>query len=198
MSLCDNSGSACNATTSCMGSMRMSTIANLTGVLTGMCADDGHVGVFGDRLERVPIRARSSIFQQLDYVERVAQGIGGATENGIWLFWDQAIRTRERWDTVFVYSDMQAGHGGLYGTNPREYADYRWGQPWGQPGNCIDVPRLIATYRARVNANVQVFLVQVAGYQDTLVPEHYQGTHVLGGWSDGVLRFAARMIELAA
>jgi hypothetical protein len=198
MSLCDNSGSACSTTTSCMGSMRMSTIANLTGVLTGMCAEDGHVGVFGDRLERVPIRARSSIFQQLDYVEQMARDIGGATENGIWLFWDQALRKRERWDTVFVYSDMQAGHGGLYGTNPREYADYLWGQKWGKPGNYIDVPKLIATYRTRVNPGVQVFLVQVAGYQGTIVPEHYQGTHILGGWSDGVLRFAARMIELAA
>lgn len=192
MSLCDNSGSAQSTTTSSMGTMRVSTIANLTGVLAGLRADEGYVGVFGDRLERMAVRRRDSVFSQLDRAEKVAQSIGAATENGIWLFWDQAIRQRERWDTVFVFSDLQAGHGGLYGTKPGEYADYIWGKG----GHYIDVSRLIATYRQRVNPDVHVFLVQVAGYQDTIVPEHYQRTHMLGGWSDGLLRFAARMREL--
>lgn len=41
--------------------------------------------------------------------------------------------------------------------------------------------------------SVTVFLVQVAGYQDTIVPEFYDRTYILGGWSDGLLRFAAQM-----
>jgi hypothetical protein len=192
MSLCDNSGSAQNTATSSMGTMRVSTIANLTGVLAGLRAGEGYVGVFGDRLERMAVRRRDSVFSQLDRAEQIAQGIGQATENGIWLFWDQAIRQRERWDTVFVFSDLQAGHGGLYGTRPGDYADYIWGKS----GHYIDVAKLIATYRKRVNPDVHVFLVQVAGYQDTIVPEHYQRTHLLAGWSDGLLRFAARMREL--
>lgn len=192
MSLCDNSGSAQSTTTSSMGTMRVSTIANLTGVLAGLRADDGYLGVFGDRLERMAVRQRDSVFSQVDRAEKLAQGIGQATENGIWLFWDQAIRKRERWDTVFVFSDLQAGHGGLYGTNPKEYAEYIWSKS----GRYIDVGKLISTYRERVNPDVHVFLVQVAGYQDTIVPEHYQRTHMLGGWSDGLLRFAARMREL--
>jgi hypothetical protein len=88
---------------------------------------------------------------------------------------------------------MQAGHGGLYGTNPKAYKDFRW-----MGSNHIDVPALIAEYRRTVNPDVQVFLVQIAGYQDVLVPEFYDKTYILGGWSDAVLRFAAKMIDLTA
>lgn len=191
MVLCDNSGSATGTTTSSMGSMKMSTIANLTGILAGLRADEGYLGVFGDRLERLPVDREQSIFPQLDRAEARARHVGGATENGIWLFWDQAIRQREHWDWVFVFSDMQAGHGGLYGSNPKEYAEFAWGNTM-----YIDVPRLIATYRQRVNPEVRVFLVQVAGYQDTIVPEHYARTFVLGGWGEGLLRYAAAMENL--
>lgn len=196
MALCDNSGSAQGTTTSAMGTMKVSTIANLTAVLAAMRSSEGHVGVFGDRLQTMPIRKRSSVFDQLDAAERLAQGIGLGTENGIWLFWDRAIRERERWDQVFVFSDMQAGHGGLYGTNPKAYREYAWeGRE-----QYIDVAKLVARYRAEVNPDVRVFLVQVAGYQDTLMPEHYRRTYILGGWGPGLLGYAAEMaaVEQAA
>lgn len=193
MSLCDNSGSARGTATSSMGTMQVSTIGNLTGVLTGMRADDGHLGVFGDRLRTMPIRKGSSIFDQLDKAEAAGNKVGGATENGIWLFWDEAIRAQAHWDHVFVYSDMQAGHGGLFGRDAKAYKDYRWGG-----SHCIDVPKLIAEYRQKVNPKVMVYLVQIAGYQDTLVPELYDRTFILGGWGDGLLRFAGEMSALAA
>jgi hypothetical protein len=186
MSLCDNSGSAQGATTSSMGTMQVSSIGNLSGVITGMLADDGYVGVFGDKLEVVPIRKRSSVFETTKKLDQIARGIGGGTENGIWLFWDKAIREKQHWDHVFVYSDMQAGHGGLYGV----------GTPYPifpGTGNMIDVPKLINKYRAEVNPNVLVYLVQIAGYQDTIVPEFYNRTFILGGWGDGILKFAAAM-----
>ena len=41
-----------------------------------------------------------------------------------------------------------------------------------------------------------MFLVQVAGYQDTLVPEHYRRTYILGGWGPGILGYAAEMAKL--
>lgn len=191
MSLCDNSGSAQGTATSSMGTMKVSTIANLTGILAGMRSLDGHLGVFGDRLETLSIRAKASVFDQLDRAEAMAKRIGMGTENGIWLFWDKAIKERQHWDNVFVFSDMQAGHGGLYGINPKSYRKYGW---TGRP-NYIDVPKLIAAYRKEVNPNVRVFLVQVAGYKDTLVPEFYRGTYILGGWGPGLLKFAAEMAQ---
>lgn len=189
MSLSDNSGSAQGAMTSSMGSMRVSTIGNLTGILTGMAADEGWLGVFGDRLERLAIRKGASVFDQLTAAEKKAQGIGGGTENGIWLFFDQAIRNKEHWDHIFVYSDMQAGHGGLYGIEQSQYQDYIFPGT----GHHIDVAKLVATYREQVNPNAMVYLVQTAGYQDTLVPEFYDRTFILGGWGPGILKFAHAM-----
>ena len=85
------------------------------------------------------------------------------------------------------------GHGGLYGTDEKKYRDFVWNS-----GRYIDVPKLINTYRQKVNPDVLVFLVQIAGYQDTIIPEFYDKTYILGGWGDGILRFAAEMAGLTA
>jgi hypothetical protein len=191
MSLCDNSGSAQGATTSAIGTTKVSTIANLTSILTGRASEDGYIGVFGDKLIVQPIRKKGSVFDQLDNADKLAKDIGQGTENGIWLFFDNAIKTKEHWDHIFVYSDMQAGHGGLYGTTPSEYSQYKWNN-----SKYIDVAKLIKTYRANVNPNVHIYLVQVAGYSDTLVPEFYDKTYILGGWSDSVIKFAHKLSSL--
>jgi hypothetical protein len=190
MALCDNSGSARGAATSTMGTMKVATIANLTAVIAGKVSDDGYIGVFGDGLETRAVRKKSSVFDQLKEAEKLGEAIGASTENGIWLFWDKAIREKEHWDNVFVMSDMQAGHGGLYGTRQsmQAYAKYAWPDK-----QHIDVSKLINEYRSKVNPKVNVFLIQVAGYQDTILPEFYNRTYILGGWGEGVLKFAAAM-----
>lgn len=188
MSLCDNSGSAQGAFTSSAGTMSVANIANLTAVITAKVSDEGYIGLFGDRLEVEPIRKKDSVFTQAEQANKKGSTVGGSTENGIWLFFDRAIKNKEHWDNIFVYSDMQAGHGGLYGTNPSEYSKYKWSN-----SHYIDVAKLIKDYRKTVNPNVNVFLVQVAGYKDTLVPEFYEKTYILGGWGDGLLRFAKEM-----
>jgi hypothetical protein len=190
MSLSDNSGSAWGTVTSPAGTMHVAEIDNLTAVLTAKASDEGYIGIFGDRLNSYPIRKKSSVFDELQKANRKGQEIGGSTENGIWLFWDTAIREKEHWDHVFVYSDMQAGHGGLFGTDPREYSKYAWDNGYGRH---IDVPKLILDYRNKVNPNVMVYLVQTAGYTDTIVPEFYDKTYILGGWSDAILKFAGEM-----
>jgi hypothetical protein len=192
MSLCDNSGSAWGTTTSSMGTMHVAEIANLTAAITARVSDEGHVGIFGDRLKTMDLRKRSSVFEEVNKISEIGHGIGGGTEHGIWLFWDQAIKKKEHWDNVFIYSDMQAGHGGLYGTGG--YNDYIWSSR-GYGSDYIDVPKLIIEYRNRVNPDVNVFCVQVAGYQDTIIPEFYDKTYILGGWGDGLLRFSANMVN---
>lgn len=185
MSLCDNSGSAQGTTTSSMGTVKVSDIANLTAVLTGRVSDDGYIGIFGDNLEVKPVRKTDSVFDQVSKADKIGRGIGGGTENGIWMFFDKAIKQEEHWDHIFVYSDMQAGHGGLYGVDQTQYKDYKWNNT-----HMIDVAKLVKTYRERVNPDVKVYLVQVAGYKDVLVPEYYDKTYILGGWGDGLLKFA--------
>lgn len=189
MSLCDNSGSAQEATTSELGTMQVNHIANLTGVLTGVAADEGYVGVFGDELRITPVRKTQSVLDQAEALNAQAANIGLDTENGIWLFFRDALKKKEHWDHVFVYSDMQAGHGGLYGTNPRQYSEFQWPQD----RRHIDVAALIRKYHREVNPNCKFYLVQVAGYTDTLAPDFYPNVVVLGGWGPGLLKFAHAM-----
>jgi hypothetical protein len=190
MCLSDNSGSAHGALTSEYGTMSVAQIGNLMSVITAKASDDGYVGIFGDKLDVIPIRKRSSIFDDVEKCKTSGSRIGGATENGIWLFFDKAIREKQHWDNIFVYSDMQAGHGGLYGTNPSDYKKYVINKSY------IDVAMLIKEYRKQVNPNVMVYLVQTAGYQDTLVPEFYDRTFIIGGWSTGILNFAKEMEDI--
>lgn len=194
MSLSDNSGSAWGTMTSSAGTMHVAEIANLTGVITGKIADEGHVGVFGDTLKTVEVRKKSSVFDDFKKVCKTGKTVGGGTEHGIWEFWRGAIDQKQHWDHVFVYSDMQAGHGGLYGRGIKK-SDI-WGGSGGGWSDYVDVPKMIDEYRKKVNPNVNVYLVQMAGYQDTIVPETYNRTAILGGWGDGIFRYAARMNEI--
>jgi len=179
-----------------MGRIAVAEIANLTAAITAQNSEEGYVGVFGDKLRTLAVRKRESVFDMVDRLNKIGKGIGQSTENGVWLFFDKAISAREHWDSVFIYSDMQAGHGGLYGDNPKAYKDYQYAGGRGSYRHYIDVAKLIAEYRRQVNANVMVYLVQVAGYTDTIVPEYYDKTFILGGWSEGILSFAAKMTEL--
>lgn len=189
--LVDNSGSTHGTPISSMSSTHIYEIGNLMGVLTGLRSNECTIGVFGDRLEEYSVRKKASIFDQVAKVNRIGEGIGGGTENGIWLALDKAIRNKEHWDNIFVYSDMQAGHGGLFGRGkiPKEYL---WGGNRGY-NPYIDVPSMVAKYRREVNPNVFVYLVQIAGYEDALLPEYYDKTYILGGWSSRILDFAAKM-----
>jgi hypothetical protein len=193
--LSDNSGSAHGTPISELSTMTVAQIGNLMGVLTAMISDEGVVGAFGDRLKTKEIRKRASIMDQTNQIHRIGETVGGGTEHGIWLALDKAIKEREHWDNIFVYSDMQAGHGGLYGDDKHAYKSYVW--PDRDFHRYIDVPKLVAEYRNKVNPKVNVFLVQIAGYEDTLLPEYFDRTYIIGGWSGSILKFAKRMIDTA-
>ena len=64
---------------------------------------------------------------------------------------------KEHWDNIFIYSDMQAGHGGLYGTpdGQREYQSKGFATFKGS--SYIDVVKLIDWYRKEVNPKVNVW-----------------------------------------
>ena len=198
MVLSDNSGSAWGTLTSELGTMHVAEIGNLMGVMTGKMSDEAQIGIFGDRLEILDIKKDEKVFPFLDKLTTIGHGIGGGTENGIWLFFDKAIKEKLHYDNIFIYSDMQCGHGGLYGINGKHnYKDFIWKPKESSWGNdYIDVPKLINHYRQTVNPNVMVYLIQTAGYKDTLVPEYYDKTFILGGWSANIPLFAAKMTDL--
>ena len=188
MCLSDNSGSAWGAIPSEYGKVCVAEIDNLSSVITARNSDDGYVGKFGDELHTIPVNSRNGILSQTkDISENPNYRVGGGTENGIWLFFDKAIKNKEHWDNIFIYSDQQAGHGGLYGINPNEYRHYLVGSAYGR---YIDVAKLIDTYRKKVNPKVNVYSIQTAGYDNVLVPENGYRTTVLYGWTGKELIYA--------
>jgi hypothetical protein len=189
--LSDNSGSAWGTLNSEYGSVTVAEIANLSSLITAKQADEGYVGVFGDELSIEPVSKRDGLLGQLNEVSRRGASQGSSTENGIWLFWKEALEKGIHYDTVFIYSDMQAGHGQLFGRDRREYAEYVHA-----PGSShIDVLKLVNDYRKKVNPKLNVFTVQVAGYDNSILPENLYRGAVLAGWTGREPVFAKAIID---
>ena len=193
MCLSDNSGSAWGAFTSEYGSVTVANIDNLSSVMTAAASDEGYVGTFGDRLVVEPISKRRGVLSQAENVNKKGQTVGGGTEGGIWLFFKQALENKEHWDNIFIYSDMQAGHGGLYGTFHQcdEYSKLGFSCRF----NYINVFKLIQEYRKKVNPKVNVFCIQTAGYNNVLIPEMAYRTAIMYGWTGKEAQFAQEYIK---
>jgi len=194
MCLSDNSGSAWGAFNSEYGTVTVAEIDNLSSVITARNAEDGYVGKFGDKLVVTPIIKRNGVLSQAKAItEKHYNDVGSSTENGVWIFFDKAIEKKEHWDNIFIYSDMQAGHGGLYGTKEgvREYSK----KGYVTNGQYVDVAKLVAAYRSKVNPKVNVFCIQTAGYTNVCLPEYGYRTHILYGWTGKELQFAKTMID---
>lgn len=194
MCLSDNSGSAWGAFNSEYGSVTVAEIDNLSSVMTAANSDEGYVGKFGDKLITYPISSRRGILAQANAISRNhSNDVGGGTEGGIWEFFDNAIRKKEHYDNIFVYSDQQAGHGGLYGTS-QQAAKY-WAAGYSTGSSYINVYKLIRDYRKKVNPKVNVFCIQTAGYDNALIPELGYRTAILYGWTGKEALFASEFIR---
>lgn len=200
MCLSDNSGSAWGSFNSEYGSVTIAEIDNLSSVITAACSEDGYVGKFGDKLKVFPINKRRGI---LDQTKKVTEGrsndVGGSTEGGIWEFFKNAIEKKEHWDNIFIFSDQQAGHGGLYGTH-KHMEEYKTLGYNCSHGACFDdiyinVYKLILEYRKKVNPKVNVFSIQTASYNNVLIPEYAYRTNIMYGWTGKEALFASIMIN---
>jgi hypothetical protein len=189
--LSDNSGSAWGSIPSQYGSVTIAEIANLSGLITCRNSEEGEMKVFGDRISDVDFSERNGLLSQMKEANRKGKSCGQATENGIWLFFDKAIREGIHYDNIFIYSDQQAFHGGLFGTDAKDYRDYQY-----NGSRMIDVPKLLETYRKKVNPKVNFFTIQVAGYNNAVVPEDLYRGAVLGGWTGKETVFAKSVIDI--
>lgn len=189
--LVDNSGSARGGKISEAGSAYVYEVGNLSGVITAMQAEEGTVWVFGDKLTPVQISKRESVLSQVEKVNRIGDTVGQATENGIWLYFEKMIKEKTHVDTVFIYSDMQAGRGGLYGINPSSYREYMYGG-----GRNIDVWKLVDAHRKVANKRMNVFSVQIAGYDNSVMPENnYRGANI-SGWTGKEAAYAMEITKV--
>lgn len=180
IALSDNSGSAWGTFNSEYGSVTVADIDNLSAACIAKCSDEGYVGYFGDKLFIEPITKRSGVLTQIKSHNISCQRVGGATENGIWIFFRDAIDKKIWYDNIVIFSDQQAGHGGLYGTG-EGIAEYR--KRGFDLGMYVNVMDLILEYRKQVNPKVNVMSVQTAGYTNAVIPENiYRGT-ISYGWT---------------
>lgn len=195
MCLSDNSGSAWGTFNSEYGSVTVADIDNLSSVITAACSDEGYVGKFGDKLITIPISKRHGILNQAQSISKGRTiDVGGATEGGIWEFFKNAIEKKEHWDNIFIYSDQQAGHGGLYGTD-RHMKEYN-SAGYGCRSSMINVFKLIQDYRKHVNSKVNVFSIQTSSYDNVLVPEMAYRTSILYGWTGREAVYGKAMIDI--
>lgn len=194
MCLSDNSGSAWGTIPSEYGSVTIAEIGNLSSFITASCSDDGYVGKFGDRLKVFPVNKRNGLLSQSQKASKNNYNdVGGSTEGGIWEFFKKAINDKEHWDNIFIYSDQQAGHGGLYGTYAQSM---EYEKLYGVTHGNINVYKLILDYRAKVNPKVNVFCVQTAGYNNVLVPEMAYRVAITYGWTGKEQLYAKAMNDL--
>lgn len=193
--LSDNSGSAWNAFTSEYGSIKIAEIDNLSSVMTAANSDEGYVVKFGNTIKEFPISKRKGVLSQADEISKDGyEDIGGSTEGGIWEFFNNVINNRIHYDNIFIYSDQQAGHGGLYGTY---YQHKQYCSEYGcHHGNDINVFKLVQDYRKYVNPKVNVFSVQTAGYDNNVLPEYAYRTAILYGWTGREAEFAKTIIDI--
>lgn len=194
MCLSDNSGSAWGTCTSEYGTVTVAEIDNLSSVLTAACSDEGYVGKFGDLLKVYPVSKRNGVLSQSKEITRNnSSDVGGGTEGGIWKFFRDAIKNKEHWDNIFIYSDQQAGHGGLYGTGT-DKAEYR-NAGFDTGYDMINVFALVQEYRKKVNPKVNVFSIQTDGYTNTVLPENAYRTSILYGWTGKEAVYAQEIIR---
>lgn len=182
MCLSDNSGSAWGAFNSEYGTTRIAEIDNLSSVLIAKCSEEGTVGKFGDELKKYDIKKRDGVLSQARKInETEGRDVGLSTEGGIWKFFKEAIDKKIFYDRIIIYSDMQCGTGGLYGTSKDESEYLKAG--FNVKGSYINVYKLILEYHKKVNAKCNFYCCQTAGYPNVLVPQNSYRCSMLTGWS---------------
>jgi hypothetical protein len=192
--LSDNSGSAWGSFNSEYGTVTVAEIANLSSLITSLQSDSGEVGVFGDNLSLKGVSKRNGLLTQLEETSKRGKSQGGGTENGIWVFFDEAIKNKVHYDNIFIYSDMQAGHGNLYGhdhtVGKTKFVHTRKG------GTYVDVLAMAQEYREKVNPKVNLFTVQVGGYNNSVLPEALYRGAILAGWTGKEPVFAKAISDI--
>lgn len=175
LSVADNSGSMTFANVSEYSSVSMMDMANLMCAISALRAEGGgDAATFGDSYKSFTVNPRSDVFDLCDKVEQMGRTTGHGTNIGT--MFDHLFRTKKSYDNVIVYSDMQMaaldrfGNGGLV--------------------------THIKRYHKDINPNTNFFFVQMAGYQDSPIPDCWDRVYYCGSWSGQFLHFVKRMIDL--
>lgn len=195
ISLSDNSGSAHGTFTSTYGTVSVSDIDNLSALFAAYnCTGRGVVGLFGDDLKLYEVNKERKLLEQYDEITKISKTVGMNTENGVWLFFKRAFNDpiNYKFDHWFCYSDMQVGHGGLYGSDRTMNSEFRISNY----SDYIEIHQCINKYRREINSKINTYMVQTAGYNSSILPELLYRGVVLSGWTGNEVKYAYEFSKL--
>merc|ERR1712146_357034 len=95
------------------------------------------------------------LLDQYDEIIEIGKTIGQGTENGVWLFFKNAFNDPNmyKFDYWFCYSDMQVGHGELYGNDPDIVNEFHF-QKNGSNSRC----KFINIHEVQINIGKKLIL----------------------------------------
>jgi len=182
--LSDNSGSmrgdaGGSSAVSANSSTTTANIANLFATLYWMRADNTMVGLFGDRLVRPSLNREAGVFANYKTLSEAGGTVGGGTETGIFLMFEELIAKKIHVDTIVVFSDCQIGTGCVW------YDTGRMGKQ--RRGN--DFNALFEEYR-KINPNFKCFSVDLRNAGSTVFNNN---VIKMFGWSEKIFDLMKHM-----
>ena len=194
ISLSDNSGSAHGTFTSTYGTVTISDIDNLSSLFSAYnCTGRGVVGLFGDNLKLYEVDKKRTLLEQYQEIKKISTTVGIDTENGVWLFFKNAFEDPKnyKFDHWFCYSDMQVGHGNLYGNDKTMNSIFRVNN-----SEYIEIHECLNKYRNNVNSKINTYMIQTGGYNNTILPELLYRGVILSGWTGNEVKYAYEFSKL--
>lgn len=175
--LVDHSGSVRGAfyrvsTVSPWSSTTTAMIGNLFGTIMTFKQSDVYFGMFGDKLISPKIDRNLGLLEFNAKTYEEGGRCGGATENGLYAFMQDAIKNNKRIDNLIVFSDMEIGDGGE--------------SDWDRTSSTgMHFHELFAKFR-KLNPNCLTVCCNINGRSGTSVFNPHLNLLNISGWSNAI------------
>lgn len=162
---------------SAFSKVNTSMVAHLFGSMMAWKQHDVYVGLFGDRLINVPFKRDIRLLDFNKQSYDIGEQCGFASENGIYAFFENAVKEKKKIDNVIVFSDCQIGS--------RDDCDFtRWYGITSET-NSIHFHELFKEFR-KINPKANVIVVDLRQSGGTSVFDPSQRILNIAGWSDKI------------
>jgi len=152
-----------------------SMIAHLFASMFAFKQNDVYVGLFGDKLIRVPFDRTKKLLDFNKESYDIGAKCGGATEKGIYTFLETVIKENKKIDNIIVFSDCQIGRGGSFTA--------WYGTAWDE--SSAHFHDLFKEFR-KINPNANFIVVNLRQSGGTSVFDKSQRILNVAGWSESI------------
>jgi hypothetical protein len=211
LALCDNSGSAVSCAVSGKSEMKVAECGNmLMALIAKKLGRNAMIGVFGDSYKEIPFASSSSCMDIFKEIQEYAlikdrasnkylaipqyqrgQGVGGATETGLWWALQDITANNIKVDRIILFSDLCCYTQGDVNCGVR-LKDFF--------GTNATIQGMIDKYRRQVNKDVFVYSINLNGHgQAQTRPDSH--SMLLSGWSEqiyDIIEKAEQLVSVSA